>query len=67
MYIEMPEFTILNIGDSIKLNSTITPDNASNKGVFWSSRTPSIASVNQQGQVTSHKAGAVTQRNRFSR
>lgn len=41
------------------LRATITPGNASNRGIFWTSRNPDIATVNARGFVTGAAAGEV--------
>ena len=46
----------LDVGDEENLTAAITPDNATNKNVTWSSDTPSVASVNN-GVVTAVGAG----------
>ena len=50
----------VNVGGTIKLTAKVTPDNATNKSVTWSSSNPSIARVDQNGNVTGLKAGKVT-------
>ena len=49
----------LTVGDTETLTATITPDNATNKNVTWSSDTPSVASVNN-GVVTAVAPGTAT-------
>mgnify|MGYP006262587019 CR=1 FL=1 len=44
-------------GDSSQLTSDVTPSNASNKGVTWSSGTPATATVNGLGYVTAVAGG----------
>ena len=51
--------TSLTVGDTETLTATITPDNATNKNVTWSSDTPSVASVNN-GVVTAVAPGTAT-------
>ena len=46
-------------GDSFKLIATVSPDNATDKSVVWSSSNASIASV-EDGVVTAVKEGNVT-------
>lgn len=53
-------YTNLNVGNTLKLTATISPANADNKGVKWSTSDSSIASVDQNGNVTALKAGVVT-------
>ncbi|QUH31792.1 DUF4073 domain-containing protein [Vallitalea guaymasensis] len=57
-----PESTIINIdeNDSITLNATIEPVNATNKNINWSSSDDSIATVDSHGNVTLNKVGVVT-------
>lgn len=50
----------VSVGSSIKLKATVTPDNASNKTVVWSSSNQNIAKVDQNGNVKGLKAGTVT-------
>lgn len=47
----------LNVHDTYKLNSTVTPNNASNKSVTWSSSNPSVVSVDQNGNIKALKEG----------
>ncbi|MCL2141256.1 MAG: Ig-like domain-containing protein [Methanimicrococcus sp.] len=51
--------TSLKTGETTQLVATITPGNASNKGLTWSSSDPFVASVDANGKVTAHKEGAV--------
>lgn len=48
------------IGKQVKLKASITPENAHNKKLKWSSSDTSIATVSQTGTVTTRKAGDVT-------
>lgn len=45
-------------GDSKTLTATVTPDNATNKNITWSSSNTAIAKVNESGMVTAVKAGS---------
>ena len=45
-------------GAKTLLTATVTPENATNKGVKWSSSDASIASVNDSGQVAGLKVGS---------
>ena len=47
-------------GDVFKLTATVTPDNASNKEVTWSSSDEAVAKVDKNGNVTTFKAGKAT-------
>lgn len=47
-------------GQEATLTATVTPDNATDKTVAWSSSDASIASVDQAGKVTAVKSGKVT-------
>ncbi len=47
-------------GDTQTLTATITPSNASNKSVSWTSSNSSVASVDASGNVTALKAGTAT-------
>ena len=44
-------------GGSITLTATVTPDDASNKNVTWASSNPTVATVDDNGNVTALKAG----------
>ncbi len=48
------------VGSTIKLRATVSPSNASNKKVTWSSSNKSIATVDANGNVKGLKAGTVT-------
>ncbi len=47
-------------GQSETLTATVTPDNATDKTVSWSSSDATIASVDQNGRVTALKSGSAT-------
>lgn len=47
----------LKSGQEVKLTATITPDNATDKSVTWSSSNPSVATVSSNGTVTAVAAG----------
>lgn len=57
-YIPVTQITLsktsssLSIGNSETLTATVTPSNATNKTITWSSSNTSVASVNASGQVT---------------
>ncbi len=44
------------IGDTFKLNAKVTPEKA-DQAIIWSSSDETIATVNQQGEVTTHVDG----------
>ena len=64
-YIPVESITIektevsLNIAENVKLNATVSPVNASESDVYWYSEDDSIATVDENGMVTAHKAGKV--------
>ncbi len=47
----------LNKGDSVKLEATILPENATNKNITWSSSDNKVVKVNSSGTVTAIKEG----------
>lgn len=49
----------LDVGEAYTLSATVTPSNATNKKVTWSSSNESVASVSSSGRVTAKKAGTV--------
>ncbi|MCM1544508.1 MAG: Ig-like domain-containing protein [Ruminococcus sp.] len=50
----------INVGNTKKLTATVTPSNAVNKAVTWTSSNPSVASVDSTGKVTALKNGTAT-------
>ncbi len=46
--------------DSVSLSATITPEDATNTGVYWSSSDPDIATVDTTGKVTAVAVGQAT-------
>lgn len=50
----------LKVKKSLKIKATITPSNASNKGLTWKSSNKKIATVSSKGVVKGIKAGKVT-------
>ena len=47
----------LTVGDTQTLTATITPNDANNKNVSWSSDKPSVATVDENGKVTAVAVG----------
>lgn len=47
----------LTVGESATLTATVTPSNATNKSVTWTSSSSSVASVSSSGVVTAKSAG----------
>ena len=47
-------------GETVTLVATVTPDNAANKTVKWSSSSETVATVDGNGKVTGIKAGSAT-------
>jgi uncharacterized protein YjdB len=47
-------------GETETLTATITPDNATDKSVTWTSSAPEVATVDANGKVTAVKAGTAT-------
>jgi len=50
----------MTVGDTQILTATITPDNATDKSVTWSSSNTSVATVSSSGVVTAKAAGSAT-------
>jgi endoglucanase len=50
----------LQINKTLQLTATVTPSNATNKSVTWSSSAPAIASVSSTGVVTALAQGSAT-------
>ena len=48
------------VGDLITLKATVTPSNATNKGVTWSTSNKAVATVSSSGVVKGLKTGTVT-------
>ena len=54
------ESETMEAGTTMTLVATVTPDNATNKTVTWTSSDESIATVDENGKVTALKEGEVT-------
>lgn len=48
----------LNVGESFQLTATVTPSNADDKAVGWTSSNPSVATVDSSGKVVALAAGS---------
>ncbi len=55
-----PDTLTLTEGETAALTATITPENATNKNVTWSSNNEAVATVDQTGNVTAEGAGTAT-------
>ena len=55
-----PSSKILNIDASITLTATVTPENAADKSVTWSSSNESVATVEQNGKISAVGVGVAT-------
>lgn len=55
-----PTSATIKVGKTIQLSATVTPDNATEKTVIWSSGNESIATVSSSGLVKGIKEGTVT-------
>jgi len=51
---------VMTEGDTQSLVATVTPTNATNKNVTWSSNNTTVATVSNSGVVTAKKAGSAT-------
>lgn len=55
-----PNLAPVNSGTGIQLSATVSPNNATDKGIEWTSSNPDIASVDKNGYVTTKSAGTVS-------
>ncbi|WP_455500942.1 Ig-like domain-containing protein [Gemmiger sp.] len=51
---------ILYVGNSVTVNATVTPDNATNSTVTWTSSDESVATVDESGNITAVAVGNAT-------
>ena len=51
---------ILYVGNSVTVNATVTPDNATDTTVTWSSSDESVATVDETGKITAVATGNAT-------
>jgi uncharacterized repeat protein (TIGR02543 family) len=56
----IPEDTTMETGDTLKLSAVISPDDATDKSVTWSSSDTDVAIVETDGEVTAVGAGEAT-------
>lgn len=52
--------TSLTVGETYTLKATVSPDNATNKSVKWTSSNPDVITVDTNGKLTAKKAGKAT-------
>lgn len=50
----------LEAGETYQLEAMVTPENATNKGVVWTSDAEAVASVDLNGVITAHAVGTAT-------
>lgn len=55
-----PSSDIIEVGDTLELNATVYPINATNKAVTWSTSDDSVATVDENGVVTAVGEGEAT-------
>lgn len=55
-----PANASVSAGDNTQLTATVSPSNATNSAITWSSSNPVVAIVNSSGQVTGVAAGSAT-------
>ena len=48
------------VGKTLTLEAEVTPDNAKNKTLTWTSSDPTVAAVDENGNVTALRSGTVT-------
>ena len=50
----------LNIGETVTLKATVSPGNATNKNISWSSDKTDVATVDENGNVSANSVGTAT-------
>ena len=55
-----PTNQTINVGNTFTITPTVTPDNATDKSVIWTSSDDTIATVDDNGKVTALKEGTAT-------
>jgi len=55
-----PSSTSLKVGKQIQISATVSPNNATDKSVSWSTSNSSVATVNSSGWVTAEGVGTAT-------
>ena len=47
----------MGVGETVQLRATVSPDNATNKGLSWTSNNSSVVSVDSNGRITANGPG----------
>ena len=55
--LDVTEISPIKLNDTVQINATVYPANAEDKTITWSSSTPVVATVDNNGFVTIHKNG----------
>ncbi len=50
----------MKVGETLQLQATVSPENAADTTIYWTSGDETIATVDQTGKITAIKAGTVT-------
>ena len=50
----------LNIGETVTLKAMVSPENATNKNISWSSDKTDVATVDENGNVSANSVGTAT-------
>lgn len=58
--VELPPVTPIYVGGSIQINPVISPANATNRNVSWTSSNPSVATISATGLITGKTTGATS-------